>query len=103
MNTKVKIALSLLAGGSLLYFGLKKKGGKTKTFTAPDGNTYGKNQLYKTFDNKLFKNGKQVHFDTPNTHQNNQPLNNYYGKEIVSNYQSVDQNVDYHQKGVRHH
>ncbi|MDQ1162479.1 hypothetical protein QE422_002847 [Chryseobacterium sp. SORGH_AS 447] len=105
MNNKIKVALGLIAGGSLIYFGLKKKNGKVKTFTAPDGNTYGENQLYRTFDNKLFKNGKEVHFNTPESEGKGTSSSQYEAnnEKLTKNYQAGNQNVNYHQKGVRHH
>ena len=105
MNNKIKIALSLLAGGSLIYFGMKKKNGKTKKFTAPDGNTYGENQMYRTFDNKLYKNGKQIHFNTPEPENKS---NSSYGyktnsEKLAKKYQTENHEVNYHQKGIRNH
>lgn len=105
MNNKIKIALSLIAGGSLIYFGMKKKNAKVKTFTAPDGNTYGEDQLYRTFDNKTYKNGKEVHFNIPETEGSNKSFHHYEtNQKLTKNYQTENhQNVNYHQKGVRHH
>jgi hypothetical protein len=49
MNNKVKIALVILAGSSLILLNLRRrKNIKSKTYTAPDGNTYRENQIYRT-------------------------------------------------------
>lgn len=105
MNNKIKVVLGLIAGGSLIYFGLKKKKGETKTFTAPDGNTYGENQLYRTFDNKVYKNGKEIHFNMPESQGKNNASNHYEpnNEKLTKNYQAGSQGSNYHQKGVRHH
>lgn len=105
MNNKVKIALAILAGSSLILLNLRRrKNIKSKTYTAPDGNTYRENQIYRTFDNKLYKNGKQITFDTPQLEEkvfaadeNGDNIGN-----ISKNYQTVNKQVDYHQKGNRH-
>lgn len=105
MNSKVKIALALVAGSSLIYLGLRKKSKKIKTFVAPDGNTYEENQIYRTFENKLFKNGKEFHFTTPEPNQNSysSTLNSDKKSDNLSkNYQTVNKDVNYHQKGIRH-
>ncbi|WP_042722640.1 hypothetical protein [Flavobacterium sp. B17] len=106
MNSKIKIALALIGAGALVAWGIKrKKNGKVKTFTAPDGNTYQENQIYRTFDNKLYKNGKQIHFETPAMEQNKSSNHAFdeHSNTIPKNYESVNQNITYHQKGVRHH
>lgn len=105
MNSKVKIALALVAGSSLIYLGLRKKSKKIKTFVAPDGNTYEENQIYRTFENKLFKNGKEFHFNTPEINQNSysSTLNSDKKSDNLSkNYQTVNKDINYHQKGIRH-
>lgn len=103
MNNKLKIALGLLAGGTVLFFGLRRKKEKLKTFTAPDGNTYKENQLYRTYDNKLYKNGKQVHFETPKLQKNNSSSQFAVNNDSTNDYKDVNIPVTYHQKGVRHH
>lgn len=105
MNNTIKIALALVAGSSLIYLGLRKKSTGKKTFVAPDGNTYLEDQIYHTFDNKLFKNGKELHFNTPelNTETNQTNLNHGKTNEnLYQNYQNVNKDVNYHQKGARH-
>jgi hypothetical protein len=48
MNSKIKIALALLGTGTLIWGLRKRKNNQVKTFTAPDGNTYKENQMYRT-------------------------------------------------------
>lgn len=105
MNSTVKIALALAAGSSLLYLGLRKKNKKRETFVAPDGNTYEQDQIYRTYDNKLFKNGKEFHFNTPESQHESSLSGNQYSKmsdHQNQNYQTVNKEVTYHQKGIRH-
>jgi hypothetical protein len=106
MKNTVKIALGLVAGGSLIFLGLKRKNKKLKTFTAPDGNTYQENQTYRTFDNQLYKNGKKISFITPESEQKSHLSSNHYDENndmISKKYQAVNKDVNYHQKGIRHH
>jgi hypothetical protein len=105
MNSKIKIALALLGTGTLIWGLRKRKNNQVKTFTAPDGNTYKENQMYRTSDNKVFKNGKEVHFNSPIPENKNSSANVYdnAAENLSKNYQSVNKNVNYHQKGVRHH
>ncbi|KFF11015.1 hypothetical protein N6B72_13610 [Chryseobacterium soli] len=106
MKNTVKIALGLLAGGSLIFLGLKRKNRKIKTFTAPDGNTYQENQTYRTFDNQLYKNGKKIHFSTPESEQKSYSSSHQYNENndpVSKKYQTVNKEVNYHQKGIRHH
>ncbi|MCS3869550.1 hypothetical protein J3D55_002466 [Chryseobacterium ginsenosidimutans] len=106
MNNKVKVALAVIAGGTLILAGLRrKKREKLKTFTAPDGNTYKENQIYRTFDNKLYKNGRPIHFETPETEPENHSSNNYYNGNtgnFSKNNLNHNKNASYHQKGSRH-
>jgi len=106
MNNKIKIALALIGAGSVVAWRMnRRKNGKHKTFTAPDGNTYQENQIYRTFDNKLYKNGKEIHFETPSTDQDssvNHPFE-IQADNLSKNYNMVNKDISYHQKGVRHH
>ncbi|MEC5174756.1 hypothetical protein [Chryseobacterium nepalense] len=106
MNNKIKIALALVGAGTAVAWGInRKKKSKVKTFMAPDGNTYEENKIYRTFDNKLYKNGKEIHFETPVTEQNfsgNHAFDEQSGN-IPKNYEAVNKDINYHQKGVRHH
>ncbi|MDQ1096843.1 MULTISPECIES: hypothetical protein [Chryseobacterium] len=107
MNNTLKITLGLIAGGTLVYLaGKKKKAEATKVFTAPDGNTYGENQVYRTIDNKMYRNGKEIHYGHPEPEQNTGSATKHYtenGDQIPKNYQAANKNTNYHQKGVRHH
>lgn len=105
MNNKIKIALALAGAGTLIW-SLRKKQNKPKVFTAPDGNTYKENQLYRTFDNKVYQNGKEMKFNTPVTNQENnlsQQHSDAAEYNTGKNYQNINKNPTYHQKGVRHH
>jgi hypothetical protein len=105
MNNKIKVALALIGAGSIVAWGMKRKrNGKLKTYTAPDGNAYQENQIYRTFENKLYKNGKEIHFETPPKEQKSSGNNTFNEvNTIPKNYDNVNQNITYHQKGVRHH
>lgn len=106
MNNTVKIALALAAGSSLLYMGLRKKNKKKEVFLAPDGNTYKENEIYRTYDNKLFKNGKEFHFETPELDDHFPKSNTFYGTMNGNTHlkqQTANKNVTYHHKGIRHH
>ncbi|SDH88273.1 hypothetical protein SAMN05421846_102384 [Chryseobacterium taeanense] len=108
MNNKIKVALAIIGAGSIVAWGMKRKrNGKLKTYTAPDGNTYQENQIYRTFENKLYKNGKEIHFETPPKEQKSSGNHtfNEQADTIPKNYDNdnVNQNISYHQKGVRHH
>lgn len=106
MNNKIKLALALVGAGTAVAWGItRKRKMQKKTFTAPDGNTYGENQIYRTFDNKLYKNGKEIHFETPTMDEHNSESHAFdeQGGSIPKNYESVNKNINYHQKGIRHH
>lgn len=107
MNNKIKLALAIVGAGTAVAWGMnRKKKMQKKTFTAPDGNKYGENQLYRTFDNKLYKNGKEIHFETPSMehhHSGNHSFDEQAGSSIPKNYEAVNKDINYHQKGVRHH
>ncbi|MFP8894715.1 hypothetical protein [Chryseobacterium sp. EZn1] len=104
MNNIVKITLALAAGSSLLYMGLRKKGKKSKVYLAPDGNTYKENQIYRTYDNKLYKNGKEFHYPMPQL-EDDQSFNKNYSTvtdTVYSHYKTDHKSTQYHHKGVRH-
>jgi len=106
MNNKIKIALALAGAGALIWQLRRKQNGKKKIFTAPDGNTYKENQLYRTFDNKVYQNGKETRFNTPVTGQQHSSAQQYKDANEYNagkNYQNINKNLTYHQKGVRHH
>ena len=106
MNTKVKIALAVIAGGTLILAGVRrKKREKLKSFVAPDGNTYQENQIYRTFDNQLYKNGKKIHFNTFEKESTNNSQTNYFEQNAVNisaQNQSFNKDVNYHHRGNRH-
>jgi len=103
MNNKVKVALAFIAGGALLLLNQKrrKKNPKKKNFVTPDGNSYIKDQIYRSSDGKLFKNGKPLHVETP--HRKNTPLpTNQHDENVLNHYEAKPRNVEYHHKGNRH-
>lgn len=102
MNNKIKVALAFAAGGALFLLSKKRrKNQKSKTFTAPDENEYRENQMYRTSNGKLFKNGKEISFSTPYLDNDSQPVH-HQDDHLQNNYQSRPKNVEYHQKGNRH-
>ncbi|KMQ68787.1 hypothetical protein ACM39_05725 [Chryseobacterium sp. FH2] len=106
MDKRLKITLGLLVGGSIAFLASKRRR-KTeeKVFTAPDGMSYKENQLYKTYDNKLYKNGKQVHFKTltPETESmSNNPYNDAQMKNTQQDPKVSKYDMKYHHKGSRH-
>lgn len=105
MNNKIKIALGLIAGGALIYLGrkIKNKESKSETFTGEDGNTYKKDEMYFTSDGKVYKNGKLLHFKTPENNEDVVPKTNVASEILPKNYDAKPKNVEYHHKGVRHH
>jgi len=106
MNNKIKIALGLIAGGALIYLGrkIKNRESKSKTFIGEDGNTYKKDEMYFTADGKVYRNGKLLHFKTPETNEYvTAPKTNFNSETPPKNYEAQPKNVEYHQRGVRHH
>lgn len=105
MNNTVKIALALAAGSSLLYLGLRKKTKKKILYLAPDGNTYNENQIYRTYDNKFYKNGKAFHYKVPDLSDDlyNTDINyNKLNPPVHLIYKTHRKNPYYHHKGLRH-
>lgn len=106
MNNKIKFALALVGAGTAVAWGInRKKKMQKKTFTAPDGNTYEENKIYRTYDNKLYKNGKEIHFETPALEQNASGNHSFdeHAAHLPKNYEAINKDINYHQKGVRHH
>lgn len=106
MNNKIKLALALVGAGTAVAWGInRKKKMQKKTFTAPDGNTYEENKIYRTYDNKLYKNGKEIHFETPALEQNASGNHSFdeHAAHLPKNYEAINKDINYHQKGVRHH
>ncbi|REC52883.1 MULTISPECIES: hypothetical protein [Chryseobacterium] len=104
MNHKIKIALALITGGTLVYLSRKMKNSKNESeiFTGEDDNTYQKNETYFTADGKMYKNGKEVHLKTPEISEKS-VNRNFRNERIQKNYDTHPQNVGYHHKGTRHH
>ena len=104
MNNNIKIALALITGGTLVYLSrkIKNRRSKTATFTASDGNTYKKDEMYFTSDGKVYKNGKRLHFKTPDINETTSKTN-FKHETPLQNYDAQPKNVEYHQKGIRHH
>lgn len=108
MKTPEKIALGIAAAvvvGGITVLGFrKKKSPAPKTFTAPDGNTYPENHIYRTFDNQYFKNGKKIKYQTPE--QSIEETHGHFdaGKSPsdFKNHNAPNTPVEYHQRGVRH-
>ncbi|MFP3599476.1 hypothetical protein [Chryseobacterium sp. SIMBA_029] len=62
-------------------------------------------KTYITYDNKIYKNGKEIRFKTPESDLNHVITSKSYevdNESVSKNYQSVGRNVSYHQKGIRH-
>jgi len=105
MNHKIKIALALITGGTLIYLGrkMKNRSKEPKTFTGEYGNTYQENETYFTSDGKIYKNGKKMNFKTPEMIAETPPKINFKSGSVSENYNIQPKNVEYHHKGVRHH
>lgn len=108
MKTPAKFALGIAAAvvvGGITVLGFRKKKPQTpKTFTAPDGNFYAEDQIYRTIDNRYFKNGKEVKYQTPaqsieDTHGHIDPAKI---KSDFKNHDAPNPSVGYHQRGIRH-
>lgn len=109
MKTPEKIAIGIAAAvvvGGLTALGLRKKKqlSTPKTFTAPDGNIYPVNHIYRTFDNQYFKNGKKIKYKTPSQsiEDNHGHFNPAKIKSDFNNHDEPNSSVDYHQRGFRH-
>ncbi|SEV97533.1 hypothetical protein SAMN05421841_0443 [Chryseobacterium wanjuense] len=95
----------MIVGGALVYLGRKIKNRKndSEVFVGEDGNTYKKDEMYFTSDGKVYKNGKELHFKTPETDNVTDSKSNFKNESIPKNYDAQPKNVEYHHKGVRHH
>ncbi|MCU7614067.1 hypothetical protein N0B16_06420 [Chryseobacterium sp. GMJ5] len=106
MNNKIKIALAVIAGGTLVLLNRKRRSRspKKEIFTAPDGNTYKENQVYRASDGTMFRNGKEIHADKfhfeGDAHQ--ETLHKNDRVNTPKNYDARPKNVEYHQRGIRH-
>ncbi|MGO4709743.1 hypothetical protein AB4Y90_11640 [Chryseobacterium sp. 2TAF14] len=106
MKNSVKIALGIVAGGALIFLNNKRRArsNKNQTFTAPDGNEYGENQMYRTAEGEVFKNGKKIRFETPgNTQSDHSHVEANFKNQHLNDHHIPNQQVSYHQKGTRHH
>ncbi|UKB82338.1 hypothetical protein LF887_15135 [Chryseobacterium sp. MEBOG06] len=102
MNKIVKITLALAAGSFLLYLDQRKKKKKTKIYLAPDGNTYKENQIYRTYNNRLYRNGKEFHYSLPELDDHHYSNTKYSNDHVHIQYKTIQKNTNYHHKGVRH-
>ena len=107
MKNTIKVALGFAAGGALILLNQlrKRKQRQENQFMAPDGNKYSKNEMYRSAEGEIFRNGKKLHFETPQLLVN---ANNKIDARLARIVQSNDQNpnirnVNYHKRGVRHH
>jgi len=107
MKNSIKVALGFAAGGALILLTQlrKKKQKENSQYMAPDGNKYLKNEMYRSADGEIFKNGKKVHFETPrHLSEANSKIDSRMAKNARMNDQNPNsRNVSYHQRGVRHH
>lgn len=107
MKNTIKVALGFAAGSALILLNQlrKRKQKEQNKFMAPDGNKYLKNEMYRSAEGEIFKNGKKLNFDTPQLLAN---ANQKIDARISKNFQYNDpkesnRNVTYHKKGIRHH
>ncbi len=106
MKNSVKVVLGFLAGGTLILAGqiIRNKRNKEKLFTAPDGNSYKENEMYRNSQGEIFKNGKQIHFETQELlSQANHHIDTYQNQTKATQGSQYFKNAYYHHKGVRHH
>jgi hypothetical protein len=106
MKSGIKIALGVIAGGSLLIAAgiiSKPRKNKSQTFTAPDGNTYREDEMYRNSQGEIYQNGKKLHFDTPELlSQAHHHIDSQLNLKL-NNKNFASKQVNYHQKGIRHH
>ena len=106
MKNSVKIALGIVTSGVLVYLAKKRFQNKNKEelFIAPDGNKYKANQMYRTAEGEVFRNGKKMRIQTPIDSVKNESLvdSNYNSQHLSENHNLPQQDVSYHQKGKRH-
>ena len=105
MNSKIKIVLALITGGTLIYLSrkIKNRSNDQKNIAKEKGNTYHENEMYFTSNGKIYKNGKELHFKKPEVNIEINPKINFKYDSIPQNYDTHPKNVEYHQKGIRHH
>ncbi|PZU90207.1 MAG: hypothetical protein DI529_03260 [Chryseobacterium sp.] len=107
MKNTIKVALGFAAAGTLVLLNeLRKKNKKQgNSFIAPDGNKYQKDEMYRNAEGEIFKNGRKLHFRTPEllNDANNKIDSHLNNKAYINNQNPIDRNVNYHNRGVRHH
>ena len=105
MKNSIKVALGFAVGGGLILLSQlrQRKKKQIEKFTAPDGHQYLKNEMYRTAEGEIFKNGNKMHFETPPhlTDANNKIDARHNGSKI-NNQNPVNRNVSYHKTGTRH-
>lgn len=105
MKNSMKIALGIIAGGVLVFLNQKRKGrtNKNQKFTAPDGNHYKENQMYRTAEGEVFQNGRKIRFETlENTLSTHNHVEKSFNNQHLTDNYSLSQQIAYHQKGNRH-
>lgn len=106
MKNSIKIALGIVTGGALVYLAKKRLQGKNtgEVFTAPDGNQYKENQMYRTAEGEVFRNGKKMRVQTPvNSSQNLSKVDSKFNSQHLNeNFNLPKNDVSYHHRGDRH-
>lgn len=105
MKNTIKVALGFAAGGALILLSQlrKKKQKQNHKFTAPDGNQYLKDEMYRNSEGEIFKNGKKLNFETPQhlTDANNK-IDARLNNSKFNNQNPNPRNISYHKTGTRH-
>lgn len=105
MKNSIKVALGFAVGGGLILLSQlrQRKKKQIEKFTAPDGHQYLKNQMYRTAEGDIFKNGNKMHFETPQhlTDANNK-IDAHLNNQKINNQNTVSKSVLYHKTGTRH-
>lgn len=104
MKNSVKVALGIVTGGVLIYLNQKRKQkSKALLYTAPDGNQYKEDQMYRTAEGDVYKNGKKVHFELPSDSvQNKSRVDSNFNNQHLNENVNLNHEVSYHQRGQRH-
>lgn len=106
MKNSLKVGLGILAGGLILAMNRRKLFRKSKKliYTAPDGIEYYENQIYRTAEGDLFKNGRLMRVQIPvSDNEKNSNVKSVHFENLSKNTQLIPQEVSYHQRGIRHH
>lgn len=102
MNKILKTTAGVAAFAGLSFFITRFIRKNTKnTFSAPDGNSYKKDQIYRDAHGKLFRNGKEIHPALPPENISHQTVTSNHTNE-QSNYTHPIIGQPYHHKGKRH-